>query len=513
MTRSPDRRALAAARAVTAGRAGTATTGDIRYAIYLAVLTAAIVVVPGLRAIVLGLAEPEILTAMIDPAGYRVVAVIGAVLAAAVLLVGPVRGPVVPGPFVTEFLAGSGLARGIALRRPFLIAAAVLAGVAVTVTGLLLGARLPSGVVSGAGLASALVGTVGYSTLIMVLWLIGQAGARRLTVPIALGILICAVAAGAGVDALMLLTPWGWLALLWQPVGPSAAPVFWPVVPLLLLPLGLLAVPALLNALRGAELMAQSRRWQSIGTMVQTGDVAGAAGVLRGPPTSGRRVTTRLAGPLVVAVLRRDLLAARRFPVRSVLGSAGLVLGGWLTAVTPTLPDGLHWLTGSVGALVVFLAAGVCCDGLRNAAENAGPSSLYGRSDLAMIAAHALLPLVASVVLTAAGAGIAVAGGAPVAVLAWGASLAVLVVLVRVLDCAKGPMPIGLLLPVVTPVGDLSILNVIAWQADAVLLIAIAGGVLTALFTAAGPTAVPWLVLAGAAVAALALRRIRALAA
>lgn len=70
----------------------------------------------------------------------------------------------------------------------------------------------------------------------------------------------------------------------------------------------------------------------------------------------------------------------------------------------------------------------------------------------------------------------------------WWVLLSVFTVTVRVYDSEKGPLPILLLMSIVTPVGDLSVLNVPLWQADAVLLALILGGGLSlAYFT--GPRA------------------------
>jgi len=85
-------------------------------------------------------------------------------------------------------------------------------------------------------------------------------------------------------------------------------------------------------------------------------------------------------------------------------------------------------------------------------------------------------------------------------------------VIVRVYDSAKGPLPVFLLTPVVTPAGDLSVLNVLLWQSDAVLLtLALGGGLTVAFYSGAAGVvvAVIWLVLGGGVIALLARRRLR----
>jgi hypothetical protein len=505
-----DRQVLAQARAVAASRAGTPALGESGYAFYVAVLLVAVVAIPLVRALVLGLASPEVLGALISPGSTAVVGLSAAALSAFALLLGPIRGPVLPSPFLAEFLAGSGIARSSALVRPFTVTAAVVSAGAAVVAGisvaaLLVGARaelLPAGLF--------VAGCVLFSTLLSVLWLIGQSCPRRITTPIAVGILVTAVIASAGADGVLLVTPWGWLALLWRSIGESAGSPIWTLVLLAAVPCVLLAVPRLLDNLRGSKLVTQSLRWQSIQTLVQTGDVAGAMGTLRAAPMHGRALRIRFRQPQPLATVQRDLVGALRFPLRLAIGSVALVIAGWLVAIVPAVPSGVQWLAALAGALLCYLAVGVWCDGIRNASENFGPASMYGGRDLPRIARHALVPGLAAGVWGSLGVVAACTGGARADVLWWWMALALFLVLVRVFDCAKGMMPISLLMPVPTPLGDLSILTVIAWQADAVLVVLVVGGGLTVLYGSGGfAAAAAWFCIAVATVAALAVRRIR----
>jgi len=513
MSTSADRQILTQVRSVSAGGSGLPTAINAGYTIYVAFLVTAIVAVPLVRSIVLGLVSTEVLATITAPDSYRVVGVVGAVLAASALLIARTRGPIVPSPFLTEFLAGSQLARSDTLRRPFLVSISVLVLVAFVVAGIVVGAQLLGGATVVLPAVLVVLACLAYAGFLALLWLIGQSCLRRTTVSLAVVILGTAIAIGLGMDAAVLATPWGWLAMLWESLGHAVTPIrWWPVIALAVVsPLMFLAAPTLLNNLRSSEIMAQARRWQSIGTLVQTGDVAGASGVLRSPPTRGRHSRIALTGPLPLAILQRDITAALRFPVRSALGAVALVGAGWLNAHTPSVTNGLDWITALASVLLAYMAAGVWCDGLRNATENAGPTSLYGRSILTMIGSHALLPALACVVLGSIGAGAAVSGGAAISVLTWWILSTVFIVLVRILDCAKGPMPIGLLLPIVTPAGDVSILNVIAWQFDAPLIVLTFAGGLSILFATAGPEAFIGLIISIGIVMALAGRRVRAL--
>ena len=512
MNTETDHRILAQVRSVKAGGSSVPTATHVGYLIYLAILVTAIVAVPLVRSILLGVATPEVLATITGPGSYRLVGAVGAVLAAGTLLIARTRGPIVPSPFLTEFLVGSHLARSDTLRRPFLISTGVLALTAVMVSGIVIGARFLGGPIAVRAAVFVLVACVAYSGVLAVLWLIGQSCPRRTTIPLAVVIVGTACAIGQGIDAVLLLTPWGWLALVWEGLGQSVSPIpWWPVIALALSPLFFLAVPALLNNLRGGEVMVQARRWQSIGTFVQTGDVAAASGVLRSPPTRGRHSRIRLTGPIPLAILQRDSAAAGRFPVRSALGAVALLGAGWLNAHTSSVGSGLEWIVALSSVLLAYLAAGVWCDGLRNANENAGPASLYGRSAVTMIGSHSLLPALACTVLGSTGAGVAVAGGPGTSALVWWILISVFIVLVRILDCAKGPMPIGLLLPIVTPAGDVSILNVIARQFDALIIVLTIAGGLSVFVVTAGPESTICLISSIAIVTALAARRIRVL--
>jgi hypothetical protein len=159
----------------------------------------------------------------------------------------------------------------------------------------------------------------------------------------------------------------------------------------------------------------------------------------------------------------------------------------------------------------------VWSDGFRHVAEVAAAPPLYGVSTLRLIGLHAALPVLGGVVFSAAGVGVGVVlwGEALGIGVVWSALAAavlsvLLLVLVRVYDSAKGPLPLTLMAPVPTPAGDASALVVAAWQADAVILsgvvvcvtvASVAGGVGGGVLVAVG---------LGAVVAWLARRRVLA---
>ncbi|RII90270.1 hypothetical protein DZF96_17410, partial [Clavibacter michiganensis] len=172
-------------------------------------------------------------------------------------------------------------------------------------------------------------------------------------------------------------------------------------------------------------------------------------------------------------ILRRDLVGALRTPVRAASACLGLAASGVLLAVALD-GDGTGRVIAAVGAaLVGFLALGVGADGFRHVVDVASAPPLYGIPTGRLLLLHAVLPSTAGVACALAGAGIAVAGGADAVALVVAPAVVLLLVVVRAFDAAKGPLPLSVMAPVVTPAGDASGLVIAAWQADALLL---AGG-------------------------------------
>jgi len=561
--RRADRTAFRASRAVLAARDGRPRIADIAYVAYAGLLVTLIVGAPLVRFAVLGLIEPDA-AAVVSATRAGVASAVGALAVLVAVLGGRVRGPVVPRPAAVQFLAGSPLPRRLTLRRPFVASAlaltggGVLAGGVVGLSRLLLpgdGAIVAVGATSGAvvpiGLAGPaqpaavvafLLGVVGFCLLLAVVWLVGQRGSRRALRTIAIVAGVTGVL-GLVSPALLLATPWGWLALLWSPLAGGVeslviagalsgnggfglfgvsggwfaavggAPVsWWPTVLLLLLGcLALVVVPRSLDALRSGPMLDQSQRWQRMGTLLQSGDAAGAMGGLRSVPTRGRRIPLAMTGPFPLVVLRRAVVGLRRTPGRAVLGSAVLFASGAAVGVALGLPDGVRWMLAVPAAFLAFLAVGVWCGAVRHGVDSAGTPSLYGRGPLALVLAGAIAPLGAAVVLGGLGAVLGGLGSQPGFALGWWVVLAGWTVVLRVFDAAKGPLPITLLMPVPTPVGDVSSANVLLWQSDAVLLALLVGGGATALLPVAPGAAIIALLVMLALIGALAVARVRKL--
>ncbi|MBF4563746.1 hypothetical protein [Plantibacter sp. VKM Ac-2876] len=562
-----DRRILRAGRAVLAARDGRPRVADVAFVVYAALLVTLIVGAPLVRFAVLGLIEPDAagVVAAVRPGA---VALLSAIATIVVVLGGRTRGPVVPRPAAVQFLADSPLPRRLTLRRPFVASALALAGLSVLVAGVVglsrllvpgeraavsIGVAADTASVIGmtgptvpAAVVAFVIGAVGFSLLLAVAWLLGQHGSRR---TVAAVVIVAGVGGVLGllVPGMLLVSPWGWLGLLWSPVAGGieamvlgialatrdwaglftwgggggwfasvGVPVsWWPAVALVLLgAVSLLLVPRALDGLRSGPLLDQALRWQRVGMMLQSGDASGAVGGLRASPTTGRRVALRMTGPFWLVVLRRSIVGARRTPGRVALGSLILAASGAAVGLSFGLPDGVRWMLAVPAAFLAYLAVGVWCDAVRHGVESAGTPTLYGRSPRSLVLAGAVAPLLAAVVIGGIGALLGVlASAAPGGMallqpLGWWLLLAVWIVVLRTFDAAKGPLPILLLMPVPTPFGDASSLNVLLWQSDAVLLALLVGGGLTALAPVAPGAAVVLLVVALVIVAAMGFARL-----
>jgi hypothetical protein len=421
----------------------------------------------------------------------------------ALVLLGGVRGPALLSPFFTVTLASNAGSRGRALRRPFARTGLVLVALVPALTGVLAwtlvrGAGLPPTSATLLVVAAAGVALLGHA-----LWLGAQAADAR-TRRVLAGVL-----AALAVAVAVLPLP---------PLGPPA------VVAIALLGIGVLAeVLALhaLDSLRGTVLLEQALRWESAVGIATSADLAGAAGTFRSLPRAGRRLRAVAGGGVsrtarVVLYVRRDLVCLLRTPERLVIGSlaalaapavivratAALTAGADTVAPVPTIV--LPLFAVAAGSVALYLAGGVFADGIRHAVATLGAPRLFGQGIGTQLAAHAVAPTVILLVLASGGALVV---GAMADVPTGAAAvlpvilLVPVIVLIRVRDAAKGPMPLRLATPIPTAQGDASVIPMLVWQADALLLSAVCG-CLFAAAELAGPSALPGVALACAAVVA-----------
>lgn len=524
MSAAGSRERLRAARRIWRMRPEHPTFRDHAYLVYVTLLVTALVAMPLVRGVALTLAQPTALALLSSPGAAATMGVCGAAVWIGALVLGRRRGPVVPPPFVAQTLGDSTIApsvawRGRALRALFVAVIVLTAVAALAASGFLAAAPTASGMLFIAGAAL-------FAIPAAVLWLAGQALPGRSTTVVGAALVAWAL---IGLAAGTVITPWGMLAELWADAGAAtqfavitdAAPSVAvltdsptaqiPVVgaaasPLLVLGafavVAAACVPSLVSRLRPHVVLTHARRWEAMTLLARTGDLSGAAGRLRPPPAVGRRWRMPLTAPLWWATVQRDAVAAARNPARLLAALIALAAAGALWGGMPQLPASLTWVAGLPAALLCFAGLGPLCDGVREAADSAGRPALFRPSAGQLMLLHAILPALTVVLVTAVSA--AIAGGPWLAA----AGVGVFVLAVRMMDAAKPPLPLELLMPVPTPAGDASGMFVLLWQADAVLLTA-AAGIWLAPTLAAGPAGALWLLASLLVVAAITAFRVR----
>lgn len=471
---------LSTVRAGYRRRGEAKTPGDRLYTVYAIVLVAAILGVPAVRALVVFLAAPPTMSALMAPAASRIIAVVCGASLVLLAGLGRTRGPVVLAPFFVTLLAGRHVKRSRALARPFRITAVALTSGLVTAAALMSGVFVWTGSMPWHTAIWFPIAAGCFGVIASVVWLIGARvpTGRGWILPVALAF---GTLATAVLPALAILFTWGWVAATWPNAG--AAP--WAPA---LLGLGAIAacwsVPRLLDHLRGADLLEHAQRWQSARIAASAGDVAWALGTFRPLPSVGRRWNAVAGTNLHARFLIRDLTGALRTPFRFLIGVTFLMLAGTLVALTSKVSPALTWLPPLLGSGLGYLALGTVSDGFRHVAQATSAPNLYGYSTLRLYLLHATLPLALTLSAAVVGCGVPVLFGAQISS-GWTAAVVLpTLVCVRAYDSAKGQLPLALMAPVPTPVGDANILNILAWQADA-LLIAIGAGTAIALAVAA----------------------------
>lgn len=466
---------------------------------YLALFIILIVLIPVIRALVVALAAPlsiSILTAATTPA---VVAVGAVALVLAVSCVGNTRGAIVPRPAFVHFVAQSPLPARLTLKRS-LIAAHILAAVAfATAAAAVCGAFAVSGLtVNPLATTLFIVAAAAYGTVLVAAWLAGQASA---------GVRTCAwIALGATAASSAVITASGgatqvaeWMRAATDTVatGDIELTTVWFAVSVTIAWVCIAGTPALLGRLRGTELMTQGQIWASAGVLASTGDVRGSLERIRmSAHHTPRRVGLRI-GPLAWLIVKRDATGSMRHPVRLGVGICSALLAGVLVAhvlSTSAQPGGpgIGAFIGAVSGMLGYLSAGAFSDGVRAHADNIGAPALFGIAEQPLAMLHLILPLIASCVLMtvgAIGASTFVHPASPIGVVT-AAVFAVIMVALRGVSAVKGPLPITLLLPVPTPVGDVSILFALAWSFDGLLIALAVGTCLTLGVSASFPALV-----------------------
>jgi len=497
--------ATRAIRSIRAQRGQQLDSSSTAYAVYAWSLLLVIVLAPILRVLIIGLSEEQALEALLSPSAATVLQTAAGAFLALLLVLGGTRGPAVPSPYLTYTLVGSSFPRRQTLRATQL-RASVLSSLAVIAIGLLLGGvLLASRAIDFTSLLLLLAGMGAFGLIAATVWLAGQVLSESATYVLALTIGLATTMSAFFAD-LRVAFPWGWLSAVYPSAGGDGQ--IWAAVALALAcMLAYWSTPWLLERLNMYSVLAQSQRWQTFTGLATFGDLGTALGQWRSMPRVGRRWRA-IRGSLPIATfLWRDLVGSLRSPIRFVSAVVGLIAFALLIGVAfHSLPE-LRWLFIVAGGVCGYLALGVWADGFRYAVEASAGPPLLGQRSLRLFALHSALPTVALVTLIPTSlliAGVPFGSGA----LLLAISLGIFLLTLRMLDTAKGPLPLSLLAPVSTPAGDLSGLLIIYWQADAVAAAAAVSAGLSYAFFAVGPWTVIGLIPAGAIALWLTRRRL-----
>lgn len=481
---------LSAVREVWAQRSQARTRADLLYLLYVVVLSVLVFAPPALQMSGTFLARPDVLPALLHPLAPQITTAVSLAAAGVMVLLGAVRGPALLAPFFTATLAASGIRRRTVLWRPLTRALLVPVLVTIMVTTLIAVTLVSDGAATGAGAARFVLAALGAGLLLGVAWLAGEllgVASRRL---LAGGLLVTAALCTALPHAPGLGGAY--------PVEASH-PLLWALV---LLGAGILAAAAgitQLDRLRGSVLREQSERWSAVTTIATTGDLAGAAGTFRTPPSAGRGLPAIGPRPLVLLYARRDAVTWLRSPERFAAGVVVALLAAAALGGSTLLTGPLAWGAVLLGAVALWGAAGTLVDGVRHGVHTLGAPALFGQPVAVQVLLHSVAPTVLLSALAALGGTATMLGpghgsGALEAVIL-PAALAPVMIAGRMRDAAKGPMPLSLMTPMPTPQGDMAVIPMLAWQSDAILLAMLCGAVLAAL----GQLGASWL-LGGAAI-------------
>ena len=502
---------LGPVREVWAQRSRARTRGDLLYLLYVVAMGAVVLGLPALLSAGRALARGDVLALLLSAGAPPTAIALSLAVAAGLVGLGAVRGPALLPPFFTATLAGGPLPRGRVLRRPF-ARALLLPLLAGALPAVLVAATLMAADRTGPGTAALLaLAGVGLGLLWGGAWSAGQ-----LLRPTPRRLLILLVGLGAAIAAAPPLMAVRELARgMWsQSVAPSDGQVAaWAVGLVAAGAAGVALCTALLGRLRGTELATQATRWEAATTSATATDLAGAAGAFRALPAAGRRLRAIGGGPTVLLYARRDAVAWLRTPDRCAGGALAVLLGAVALGGAPLLPGPAAWTALLLGALALRTGAGAFVDGIRHGVHTLGAPPLLGQRAGTQLLLHAAAPGLLLVTLGALGGTLVavVGGGAGSGSVLLPVAVAATVLAARAWEAAKGTMPLALATPIPTPQGDLSVLVMLAWQADAVV-VPLLGAAALLLVLPSGPGAV--LLTAAALVGLLVLltrRRLREL--
>lgn len=435
--------------------------GDLAYLVYVALLAALILLGPAVRAVWLLATGAGGRAVLADPSVPATWAAATALVWLGALVVGRERGPALRPPFLAAVLGDGDLPRARAFGGPVLRGTLALVAGGAVVPLLPVAALVDLGVASSADVLRVVVAGAVAGLLTALAWLAGEVLPARAVVA---GVVVLAGGAAAAVAGAWAWGPWALVGAAWPDAGAGGGGA---VIAVVLAATGVGPLLVGLERLPTRRIVGQAVRAQRAQALVDAMDLQASGEVYRALPGTGRRLRAVGHVPGPAAVVVADAVGSLRTPGRLVGGVVALVLAG--AAVSAELPGTTLAVGPVLTAVLAYAGASVLCDGLRHAAALGADSAQYDVPAPALRLLHAVWPTVAGLGLALVGAALAHAptGGAAVVVGT--------VVAVRLADVLKGVMPVELLVPIVTPAGDMSAVGRTVWLADGPLLVLAAG--------------------------------------
>lgn len=462
------------------------------YLLYLAALIGVAVVAPIIRIGWILAADAAVIAAVDSAETALRMALTYAVTLLLALAVGRTHGPIAFPPLLAHLLTRSDIPRHRVFHVPLVRA---LVGGAL---GGLLAMTIPvtAGLIGGSGLGLALgrgaLGAV-LGITIACAWVLGQTVSVRTAVGIAVGVvaltIVTFVAPGTAP-----LTPLGWV--VFAATGDGFALAALTAVTVIVV----LSTRRQLSALEATDVMTHSRRWQRTRDRVSALELIHVADDARAAPYRASRAAVHGGLPAHSRFFVRDAIGAARTPGRMMAGilALGLAGAGLGLAFTHALP----WLA-VFAAVLAYAGLGPLADGLWHVAEATATVAIYGIADGTLLALHSAFPAVAALgILLLIAVAVGLSAGVSWTVIPGAVALALGALIARIADAFSPPMPLYLLFPMPTPMGDLSAAARLLWALDSILLL---GGIgLCVASTVPALALVP-----GAVLTALAVRRWR----
>lgn len=481
---------------------------DRWFLLYVIALMLGIYVVPTAYLIGTSL-DAATATALTGDGALMVINAVLCLLSALGYLLGTGQGPAYLTPFLAHTLLTGDFERRRVLIRPTLGMITSVAAVVVGATAIAGFSVLQTGVWEPGHLGFLLSGSLFTGFHCGLFWFLGQrwAAVPRRTVAGLLVFLVLTMFAAAPlmVPAAIWFSPGGWFALLWTDQALGGALAVSGVAAVVGLTMMVL-FPSALGGMPARTVITQSRRIADARLYSSTGSFDDAAELFRARPLHRGHALMRWAvrGPTtglgsVFSGFIADLAAALRTPRRLAAGLSSMVLGVLLVslclgAASPgsTQEDDLLLIIVPVvllGTVLMHLGSGAVSDGWRSLKDEFDAAPLFGWSARQATLRRLTWPCAAGIVAVGLGHLAALTaswwlGEHPGATIGWSAVLTGVVLSARFMQTMRDrQMPLDSLVPIPTPLGDLSGVKVLFWVAD---------GLVVSLTAALGMLLLPW---------------------